>query len=102
MLLPELRQFGFVHGADLVFANENFAAGRLFQPGQLVQQGRLTAAGLADDAAKFAFFDRKVYVIQRYNAFFSNSVDLRSFSVRMMGAKDSPPFRKMCLFYHKT
>ena len=92
MLLPELRQFGFVHGADLVFAYENFAAGGLFQPGQLVQQGRLTAAGLADDAAKFAFFDRKVYVIQRYNALFSNSVDFAQFFGSYDGCQRFAPF----------
>ena len=92
MLLSELRQFSFVHGADLVFANENFAAGGLFQPGQLVQQGRLTTAGLANDAAKFAFFDRKVYVIQRYNALFSNSVDFAQFFGSYDGCQRFAPF----------
>ena len=102
MLLPELRQFCLIHGADLVFADEHLAAGGLFQPGQLIQQGRLAAAGLADDAAKLAFFNCKIHVIQRYNALFSNGVDLAQLFGMYDGCQEFAPFKNVLLFYHKT
>ena len=94
MLLAELGQLGLGHGTDLMLADEHLAAGRLFQPGQLVQQGRLAAAGLADNAAKLAFFNRKVHIIQRYNALFSNCIDLAQLFCMYDGCQVFAPFKE--------
>ena len=92
MLLPEARQFGFGHGADLVPPDKHLALGGLFQPGKLVQQCGFAAAGLPDNAAEFPFFYVEVDVVQRDHTFFADGVDLAQFFGMDDGCQTRAPF----------
>src|SRR5699024_10432376 len=52
------------------------AAGWFFKPRKLVEQGGLAAAGLADNAAEFPFFDRDIDIIERDDPLLAYGVDL--------------------------
>lgn len=60
----------------------------------------LPPARLADDTAELALFYRQIDIIQRNDALLADGMSRAAFSVRMIGAKRTPPYVQYTTYWH--